>query len=197
VSQPSGSTVLITNAGAAKIKGFELNTDFKVAGPLTISAGFLVLDGKYKNYRASARVFNVVAATGALAPGTRNLPGGIDADGYDILRSPKFTAYVSAEFRHEWEGGVIPATLTYSYKSAFDFDFIADPSMIPYLRQQGYGVLNGRIGYSPPSEKWTLSIWGKNITDTRYFRDLAATSLGVRANYADPATYGAEFAYRF
>lgn len=40
-------------------------------------------------------------------------------------------------------------------------------------------------------------MWVHNLTDERYFRDLAPIASGVRANYADPRTFGVEFKYTY
>jgi len=61
-----------------------------------------------------------------------------------------------------------------------------------YAQVPGYGVLNGRIGVRPESGRWDLSVWARNLTNTKYFQTLAAANTGViTALLGDPRTVGA------
>jgi len=50
--------------------------------------------------------------------------------------------------------------------------------------------LNARIGFRPTSGNWEVAAWAKNITDERYFRNIAVSGATGLAVPGDPATYG-------
>ena len=36
------------------------------------------------------------------------------------------------------------------------------------VKEPSYGILNGRITYTPQDANWVLSVWGNNLTDEKY-----------------------------
>jgi iron complex outermembrane recepter protein len=38
----------------------------------------------------------------------------------------------------------------------------------PRKMQNGYALINGRVSLSTPDERWTIELWGRNLTDERY-----------------------------
>ena len=36
------------------------------------------------------------------------------------------------------------------------------------IKEPSYGILNGRITYTPPAGNWSASLWGNNLTDEQY-----------------------------
>jgi iron complex outermembrane receptor protein len=52
--------------------------------------------------------------------------------------------------------------------------------------------MDARIGVTAPDKPWTLSLWGKNLTDERYiiFANRTALTLTPAILYAAPLTFG-------
>lgn len=67
------------------------------------------------------------------------------------------------------------------------------------VKQQAYALLNARIGYE--QEKWGIYIFGKNLTDQRYFNNAldfgADFGGGFFGTPGDPVTYGIGVTGRF
>lgn len=64
-----------------------------------------------------------------------------------------------------------------------------------------YSKLRARATYSPPEGNWTASLFGQNITDTRY-NEWCGGATGNRSGvyfyrYGRPDTWGLEFNYRW
>jgi iron complex outermembrane receptor protein len=62
------------------------------------------------------------------------------------------------------------------------------------------GLLDTTVSYSPMnSDNWTLRLWGKNLTDVKYyFNDTeSAGASGTAAVVAPPRTYGVSFNYKY
>src|SRR5690606_32725599 len=72
---------------------------------------------------------------------------------------------------------------------------------IPGVFQSGYGLYNARISWNEVfGEPLSLSLWGRNLTDTEYFTGTSAQyeSFGYSAGYfGNPRTYGLEARYTF
>ena len=185
-----GSVASVTeNAANARIYGLDLDLVWSVTDNLTLTSGLNISKSKYRDFVTTAKVFNTLPATG-----TRDVA--YDASGHGLLRSPKWSAFISAEYDLQLgDAGHMPITLSYSYKDDYLFDFIADP-LTERLRQKAYGLLNARVTYIP-SENWRISGWVNNLTDVHYFDDLVAAGSGLRGSYGAPRTYGVEASFSF
>jgi outer membrane receptor protein involved in Fe transport len=77
----------------------------------------------------------------------------------------------------------------YSYSSETTTDGDTDP----LTTQDGYGILNLRIGANI-GDYTTVTLWGRNVTDERYFNgsyDPPLLDRGSMNSYpSEPATYG-------
>jgi iron complex outermembrane receptor protein len=51
--------------------------------------------------------------------------------------------------------------------------------------------------YRLPGNRWSISLYGKNITDARFYTTVESSSLGDTVVFHDPATYGVTVEYRF
>lgn len=185
-----GSVASVTeNAANARVYGLDLDVVWSVTDNLTLTSGLNLSKSKYRDFVTTAKVFNTLPATG-----TRDTV--YDASGHGLLRSPKWSAFVSAEYDLQLgDAAHMPITLSYSYKDDYLFDFIADP-LTERLRQKAYGLLNARVSYIP-SENWRISGWVNNLTDVHYFDDLVAAGSGMRGSYGAPRTYGVEASFSF
>lgn len=194
-TQGSGSVTSVTeNAANARIYGLDADVNWSVTDHFTLTSGLNLSHSEYRDFLTTAKMFNAVA-TGAPAVGMRDVA--YNASGHALLRSPDWSAFISAEYDLPLANGAhVPINLSYSYKDDYDFDFIADPSS-GRLRQKAYGLLNARITYVSANDNWRLAAWAQNLTDVHYFDDVVGTGAGIRASYGAPRTYGVDFTYRF
>src|SRR5690606_34630745 len=84
-------------------------------------------------------------------------------------------------------------------ESFFRSEFSSSASPSRYLNIDGYGLLNGRIGFRA-TKGLSLFIWGRNILDRDYFEQLLPAG-GNAGHYAailgNPGTYGITLNYSF
>ncbi len=68
-----------------------------------------------------------------------------------------------------------------------------------FLRQPAYGLLGGQISFVNEADNWTISLWGKNLTDEEYIvsGDDNVYAGFREANYGTPRTYGVSLRYEF
>ena len=132
----------VQNAANAQIRGVELETEWLPAKGLRITSGLGWIDTEY----------------------TELFSEGAPQDGV-IPKTPEWTFDLSVQRAWEKERlGRWVARADLSYRSAFFHDVANSPQ----VRQEGYELLNLRLGWSPSSELWELSFFATNVGDTVY-----------------------------
>jgi len=191
----TGTVLAVTeNAASAEAIGLDLDVIWVPMTYLTLTAGINISESEYKEYDATGRVFTSVV-TGTDVPGMSSIY--YDAKGKSLLRAPDFSGFATAQYDVPLANGAhMPINLNYSYKDAYNFDFVAHELSAP-LRQKAYGLLNARISYVSEGDRWSVGVWGNNLTDKIYFDDVVGAGTGLRASYGDPRTYGVDFKVTF
>lgn len=194
--------VITQNASNAELYGIDADVTWNVSPEFTLIGSLAWQHSEYKGYDdATAKVYRR-----ALNPAAG--PGMIDvlfpnANGHQLLRAPKFSAFASANYDIPLGSGKMPLTVSYSYKGSYDFDFIYDPAgtvvtgATSVLHQKAYSLVNARLAYVPESERWSVALWGNNLFQEKYFDDVVGAGVGLRASYGMPRTYGIEVQVNF
>ncbi|WP_285021139.1 TonB-dependent receptor [Novosphingobium sp. fls2-241-R2A-195] len=145
---------VITNAGKARFKGFELEAnarlgrDLMASGDrLSLSGALGYIDAQYKEYIAN------IASTPTDVAQYRK-----------VQNTPKWTASGTLAYSTPVGGGDLDLSTTYSYRSkVYQFEI---PN--PYLDQKGFGLVDASLVYTAPGGRWSLGVHGKNLFDKRY-----------------------------
>jgi iron complex outermembrane receptor protein len=58
-------------------------------------------------------------------------------------------------------------------------------------------VVNLQALYRLPGDRWSISVYGKNVTDARYYQTVETSSLGDTVVFADPLMCGVIVDYKF
>ena len=111
-----------------------------------------------------------------------------DASGYPTVRSPHLTPYLGVSYELPTTLGDFDFESNYSYNTGFNW------SVDGNLKQGPYALLNASLTFAPAAyTQWSISLWGKNITGTKYLSG-AYEQTGEPNAYigmaAAPATYG-------
>jgi iron complex outermembrane recepter protein len=145
---------IVSNAGKATFKGIEfegrvrLGEDLAAAGDrLTLSTALGYIDADYKEY-----VSNI---------------GGRPTDVSDfreVQNTPKWTASGTLAYATPIGDGDLNFGTTLSYRSkTYQFEI---PN--PYIDQKGFAMLDASIVYTAPDDRWSIGLFGKNLTDKEY-----------------------------
>ncbi len=81
--------------------------------------------------------------------------------------TPELTASLSPEYTYDMNnGGFVTYRLDWSYRD----DMFGEPSSDPgrLTKIDSRSLLNFDVSYHSPDERWTLGIYGRNVTDERY-----------------------------
>jgi iron complex outermembrane receptor protein len=121
------------------------------------------------------------------------------AQGCDPVRSPDSTARLDASYDIHTDFGVFTPIISYSWTTSFFTDTYNDP--VGHV--DDYGTVDAALEYVDPTGRWSASIWGRNITDERYFTGFINDTSGALGPvpafaalyYGDPRTFGMELRF--
>ena len=165
---------VFTNASNAEILGFEGELQWVPTAGLEIQLGIGLLDTEFKDF---------------------NSADGTDLSGERLANAPKtnFNGLIRYEYPVT-QGGLIYIQSDFVYESNFSFAIEEQP----FVRQEGYWLVNARAGYQTVDKKWDFTVWGKNVFDEEYLASAIDAGLGyVRQAWGKPATYGVSASYRW
>ena len=138
---------VVSNAGKATFKGVEFEGSARLGSGFDLSASFGWIDAQYEEYITDI--------------------GGVPTDVADfreVQNTPEFTASGTVNYTAPVGDGDLLVGATASYRSkTFQFEI---PN--PYLDQDGYVLLDARVVYTAPGGRWSLGLYGKNLTDKEY-----------------------------
>lgn len=171
---PATQLFLTTNAGAAEMKGVEMDFSALPVPWLTVGASFAYLDGRFTNY-----VINN-------GPGT---PPTVYT-GNRIPFAPPRSVTVNAELHFDSPSlrGSINVGGDYTYRSRMTLDAADDtPDFVRRLTAWN-GVVNLHGQWASRSDRWRVLLWGKNMTNTRYTTNAQDISplIESTAEFANP-----------
>lgn len=181
--------IILSNAQSERIWGLEFDGQARLAPGLNFRFSGTWLDAKYLKYDNAPYAPPLFGPT--FGAGASQL---IDASGNRPQMTSKFSYAVGADYTTKTPAGEVQATIDYSHRSSFFWDQANGPE----LAQKGYGLLDARLRLSP-SARYSVSVWGKNLTDVKYAA--FATSLSGATGFpyvaGSPRTYGVSVNFEF
>ncbi len=170
-------TTSISNAGKARIKGFEIEASAHPTNLWTIEASASRLVTKYLSFPNAALV------NGAYISYTGNRLEG----------APAWSASGAIDRRQPVGFGYLNVRIEGRYTGSTYFQ----PDNLAINLQNGYFLYGGRIGLETTNGRTSLSLFGKNLGDKAYYV-FSRSALGThQVNYGEPRTYGIELTQRF
>jgi iron complex outermembrane receptor protein len=164
--------VVTDNAGEATIKGYETYLSWRMFAGAQLVASYAYTDATFDSFEPEP---------------------GVDYSGNRLSRTPEHKVVVSPSY--EWllpQGATVLLAADYSYESKiFDDNSNEGPEV-----REPTNFVDARLIYTSGGGNWSVSLWGKNLTDelTRTFQ---AVFLGANFGaYNPPRTYGATFSWK-
>jgi iron complex outermembrane receptor protein len=173
---PSGIGQKLVNAGRARSRGAEIEIEAAPVRGLRASASLGFLSAKYRDF--------VLVTNG---PNYR---------GQYLNYSPRFKATAEISYTtplSEALDGVV--AIDGNYRSSF----YNNPENDPRSGDDGYGLVNGRIGVNGGDGAWDASLWMRNIFKEKFsYGGLNLQGFGFyQQRLGEPRTYGVSLSYRF
>jgi len=161
---------LILNAAASHIYGIDADSRYQFNKNFSVNVAAEWLHARYTNFPlASSLEFPSLAGTFT------------NASGLALERAPNFSGNVGAAYTTPIAGGKFVLSGNAYYTTKYYMD-LAD--QIP---QGAYATLDARAEWTDPSDRWTLAVAGKNLTDREYLKSIfQAAGLGIGAVWAAP-----------
>ncbi|RJF94166.1 TonB-dependent receptor [Sphingomonas cavernae] len=174
---PAVITTNIINAGEAQFTGFEIEGQVRPIDSLSVNFGYGYLDARYEEFI---------------------LPSGVDVtDTYKIPLAPKHNYLVGIEHRLDLGGPELVSSLNYSWRSE-QWGTIT-PDVLS--KRKAYGLLDGRLTVAgitlAGDTEMELSVWGRNLTDEKYWVSGINLSVFTVRQWGDPRSFGVEARIKF
>jgi len=213
--------IQIANASEAIIKGFELDFQFRPMPELTFSGGVGHTNADFNNFVARQSAVDafkanstidlsvcqgltptacpdlvsfLTAASQSLQPGMLGIQ---DFSDNNPPNAPNFDANVAVDYIFDLQRwGALRARTSYFYQGDVEYSIFNDDN----VRQNKYGLLNGRLAWDLWDGQTTIALFGRNLLDREYIAggeqlsDSQGTDLVF---YGRPRTYGVEVLRRF
>jgi iron complex outermembrane receptor protein len=164
VSGYTNTTSVITNAGAARIKGAE--SDFSYRTPvdgLSIHGAAAYNEGRYTKF-PGAPCYNgqTIAESCTLVNGNpeQNLSG------TELIRAPKWNIYGGFDVDRGIGGGL---KLGLSTNVSYSSSFLTDDTSDPRGREPAYTLLDSSLLVTNEAGRWEWALIGRNLTDRHYW----------------------------
>ena len=176
------SNNLTLNAANSTSKGAEMEAALLPVEGLTIKANAGYLDAYYSSFCAN------FTATNARRPACGNQPGQVDNTNLVPSNAPRWTLALTAEFAAPVADlGTLKLHVDEAYTTSM---WTADDNN-PISYRAPEALLDASIAFSAADDRYSLSIWGRNLTDR------TVTEVGVTAyplfslwNPTPPRTFG-------
>lgn len=197
----------IYNADGAHIYGIDADITWQVSHNFKLFGGVNYTHARYTNFTNAIIAVpfplpaGFVIPTGQSCLGTFGNPftqlGGNcllrgDASGNKLQNTPEFTASVGGSLD-------IPTTSAGTFVIAGNYYYndgyvgTTDERVF----QGNYSLLDASLTWKLPGDKWSIRVWGKNLTDTHYWSQLGATNSGDNGTSNAPRTYGVTLGFNF
>jgi len=173
-----GATVstIRANASEADVYGAEMELQIRPTESLYAEVGIAWLgSAEYKNFKSETAAADFSGNTLPIAPDW-NLNGLIE---YSVpFKSSELTAQLNAVYVDEQ---------------------VYDAANTPMVKGSGYGLINFRLQFIDSSDRYSVALWAKNLTDKEYVSEASnntdAGNIGLF--YGDPRTFGLELGLNF
>lgn len=149
VPATTGIASFVDNVGSSEFFGAEFEGAWFIADNLTANFAVGYLDSDFKQFLR----YNLTTLTFE------------DISSQVVLQNaPEWTGYLGLTWRTNLNGGDLAITPSVSYRDDYSqFEF---PN--PILDQKAYSLVDLSAVWTAPSDRWSLALSGKNLTDEEY-----------------------------
>jgi len=181
----------LVNAGDVSTRGVELEVAARPTRDLSIGASLAYVDARYGNILVSCSAFRTVP--GCTPTGAAFL---LNLDGQQFQNAPRWTSTVNTTY----DFAVLDRLRAFvrgdlQYRSGVFFSFSRDP----LSEQPGYTLFNASAGLRTANDRFSLTLYGKNLTDKVYELTIARSAI-TPGSYQLPGlrrSYGLVAGFRF
>jgi iron complex outermembrane recepter protein len=179
----------VLNAGAATVRGLEMDGRWRPTESLLLTAGLAYLDFEWTDYQEGP-----CPAEGDFATSPS---GNCVFDGKENNHTPEWTVNLSANHSMMITDALeLRSTLDANFK---DNHYVAN-NLDDRSEQSAVTIFNARVALASTDDTWQVALTGKNLTDQttlNYMTNLSLSGGGMTGQVGRPRTIGIEGSYRF
>jgi iron complex outermembrane receptor protein len=209
-TNPYAPIFVTQNVGRSRIRGFEVEGQWKATAQDLFTAAVQYTDSRYNSF--TYNYYSTFGAPPSVGCPYTNVSAGVtpspvapsavysvDCSGKPANNAPRWT--VNVGYQHEFsfeDGSSLTAAGDVYFSASYDTSF----DYLPQQKQDGYHMSNVRLTYNAASDDWSVTAYVNNIEDEA----VVASSLqpnqafGNGLNYASiraPRTYGVRATIRY
>ena len=193
---PAGATVasVVDNVGSSSIRGWELEGSLRASENLVINGMLSYIDAKFDEFLAYIPTGPLNATCPTLVGCFVNV-----SNLRDFQNTPEWTGSVSATYTHWFSDG---SELAFTPSVAYRGEYQQFETPAPLLDQGAYWMYDASVVWTSASDRWTVGLHGKNLSDERYKTGGynfpgALTGDSIIAFYGAPRTVTARLGVKF
>ena len=188
---PPNFTTQMRNAAQIEAKGVELESSWRIARAFTLDASIAWLDSEFTAFLAP----NPLDPAGYTSTNPDNALLE-DLTGNRTRMSPEWSLSLHPTYEFALNnGGTLSLAANAIYKSKqYHTEFNDDR-----LASDAYTIVDANILYTSPGDRYTLNLWGKNLTDEFVWAGsyAVASTRTIGGTLLPPRTYGVTAGVRF
>jgi outer membrane receptor protein involved in Fe transport len=195
----TGTGFNLQNAGEIELQGAEVEWSWQVAENIGLSGYFARNEGEFVTFTNGTCWDSYPFHTGLPDPGQPPqfnpiiMPEVCDRSGSKIGYNPENRAMVAVNFDFPMGDN----DLFFRVEGTYASEQFTDGDLDPFTLQEAITLVNIRAGLNIDAWNSTLSFWGRNLTDERWYHgsfDPPAQDSGRMNSYpAQPLTWGVSF----
>jgi len=195
----TGTGFNLQNAGKLSNDGIEAELTWRPTDSTQVDAIYTHTEGKYDSFIFGTCWDAYPFHTGIPDPGegAGATEEQCDKTGFNVAYNPEDRVFLA--LTQEIDLGASTSMFVraeYSYASSQ----YTDGDLDPFSKQDSFEIVNLRLGFNLDKIASTLTLWGRNITDERYFHgsfDQPIAAGRMNAYPSAPASYGVTFRKNF
>jgi iron complex outermembrane receptor protein len=179
------------NVDETEIQGFEIETRLFLTDNFSLYGNLGLLDAEY----TEVTEFQAGGLTNAGAA----CPGGVVtiecALDLELKNAPEYKGLIGAQYEYDLRNG---GNLFFNVSAAFEdesWSLVANGP--PATLTDPDTLIDARIAYTPQSDRWTLALWGTNLSDEQVWRAATSTTAGGDVYASPPRQWGVDLDVRF
>ena len=186
-----GNQPIIRNVGKARVRGFEVETVVRPTEFFKLEGALTYVDAQFTEGQL----------TEPLRPAPLTQPPGSllrDLDGLRLPRAPRWKFSLAGQVEQSvGTAGHVTARAEYHWQSKICFTVFN----IDAASQESYGLLRASLGFTSADDRWSVRLFGDNLTGETYFTNQILTGTVYGAEFVGPLgaprTYGIDLRYNF
>ena len=172
-----GPLPILRNAPESRVRGGELELNWRPAQALTVNLAAAYLDSEVERF----------------------VSGNLEGESFDFAGRPfnytsPWEGTAGVNWQHRWSNLMFNMGLEYRYTGASNASLEGDPR----FEIEAYHLLNARIGIAAVDGPWSFQFWSRNLTDEYYYNNVTNQIDTVGRYTGMPRTVGMSVSwYRF